>query len=69
LATGKILIDGKTIGVTTADAEGKWNFDISRNMNEKGYKDKVESRDHFGRTYNVDTEINIDKFTQMHNVM
>ncbi|ELR7093600.1 non-fimbrial adhesin SiiE [Salmonella enterica] len=68
-ATVNILIDGKTIGVTTADADGNWNFDISRNMSDNVYKITVESIDPLGRTSSVDYQLTIDSFTPIPTVM
>ncbi|EAT9304322.1 Ig-like domain repeat protein [Salmonella enterica] len=68
-ATVNILIDGKTIGVTTADADGNWNFDISRNLSDNVYKITVESIDPLGRTSSVDYQLTIDSFTPIHTVM
>ncbi|MDL2955479.1 non-fimbrial adhesin SiiE [Salmonella enterica] len=64
-----ILIDGKTIGVTTADADGNWNFDISRNLSDNVYKITVESIDPLGRTSSVDYQLTIDSFTPIPTVM
>ncbi|SUH27814.1 Ig domain-containing protein [Salmonella enterica subsp. enterica] len=68
-ATVNILIDGKTIGVTTADADGNWNFDISRNLSDNVYKITVESIDPLGRTVSVDYQLTIDSFTPIPTVM
>ncbi|EHW8989699.1 non-fimbrial adhesin SiiE [Salmonella enterica] len=68
-ATLNILIDGKTIGVTTADADGNWNFDISRNLSDNVYKITVESIDPLGRTSSVDYQLTIDSFTPIPTVM
>ncbi|EGA9882133.1 Ig-like domain repeat protein [Salmonella enterica] len=68
-ATVNILIDGKTIGVTTADADGNWNFDISRNLSDNVYKITVESIDPLGRTSPVDYQLTIDSFTPIPTVM
>ncbi|SUH23212.1 Ig domain-containing protein [Salmonella enterica subsp. enterica] len=68
-ATVNILIDGKTIGVTTADADGNWNFDISRNLSDNVYKITVESIDPLGRTSSVDYQHTIDSFTPIPTVM
>ncbi|CGM87018.1 Ig domain-containing protein [Salmonella enterica subsp. enterica serovar Typhi] len=68
-ATINILIDGKTIGVTTADADGNWNFDISRNLSDNVYKITVESIDPLGRTSSVDYQLTIDSFTPIPTVM
>ncbi len=68
-ATVNILIDGKTIGVTTADADGNWNFDISRNLSDNVYKITVESIDPLGRTSSVDYQLTIDSFTPIPTVM
>ncbi|EEF6373332.1 Ig-like domain repeat protein [Salmonella enterica] len=68
-ATVNILIDGKTIGVTTADADGNWNFDISRNLSDNVYKITVESIDPLGRTSSVDYQLTIDSFTPISTVM
>ncbi|HDQ4256790.1 TPA: non-fimbrial adhesin SiiE [Salmonella enterica] len=68
-ATANILIDGKTIGVTTADADGNWNFDISRNLSDNVYKITVESIDPLGRTSSVDYQLTIDSFTPIPTVM
>ncbi|EEI6410756.1 Ig-like domain repeat protein [Salmonella enterica] len=68
-ATVNILIDGKTIGVTTADADGNWNFDISRNLSDNIYKITVESIDPLGRTSSVDYQLTIDSFTPIPTVM
>ncbi|EJU8831565.1 non-fimbrial adhesin SiiE [Salmonella enterica] len=68
-ATVNILIDGKTIGVTTADADGNWNFDISRNLSDNVYKVTVESIDPLGRTSSVDYQLTIDSFTPIPTVM
>ncbi|EAM5420411.1 non-fimbrial adhesin SiiE [Salmonella enterica] len=68
-ATVNILIDGKTIGVTTADADGNWNFDISRNLSDNVYKITVESIDPLGRTSTVDYQLTIDSFTPIPTVM
>ncbi|ECJ4712562.1 Ig-like domain repeat protein [Salmonella enterica subsp. enterica] len=68
-ATVNILIDGKTIGVTTADADGNWNFDISRNLSDNVYKITVESIDPLGRTSSVDYQLTIDSFTPLPTVM
>ncbi|EAA3020878.1 Ig-like domain repeat protein [Salmonella enterica subsp. enterica] len=68
-ATVNILIDGKTIGVTTADADGNWNFDISRNLSDNVYKITVESIDPLGRTSSVDYPLTIDSFTPIPTVM
>ncbi|EFP3727210.1 Ig-like domain repeat protein [Salmonella enterica] len=68
-ATVNILIDGKTIGVTTADADGNWNFDISRNLSDNVYKITVESIDPLGRTSSVNYQLTIDSFTPIPTVM
>ncbi|HFW6186825.1 TPA: non-fimbrial adhesin SiiE [Salmonella enterica subsp. enterica serovar Java] len=68
-AAVNILIDGKTIGVTTADADGNWNFDISRNLSDNVYKITVESIDPLGRTSSVDYQLTIDSFTPIPTVM
>ncbi|EJA4990525.1 Ig-like domain repeat protein [Salmonella enterica] len=68
-ATVNILIDGKTIGVTTADADGNWNFDISRNLSDNVYKITVESINPLGRTSSVDYQLTIDSFTPIPTVM
>ncbi|EMX0374508.1 non-fimbrial adhesin SiiE [Salmonella enterica] len=68
-ATVNILIDGKTIGVTTADTDGNWNFDISRNLSDNVYKITVESIDPLGRTSSVDYQLTIDSFTPIPTVM
>ncbi|ECO1539806.1 Ig-like domain repeat protein [Salmonella enterica subsp. enterica serovar Enteritidis] len=68
-ATVNILIDGKTIGVTTADVDGNWNFDISRNLSDNVYKITVESIDPLGRTSSVDYQLTIDSFTPIPTVM
>ncbi|EBC1674102.1 Ig-like domain repeat protein [Salmonella enterica subsp. enterica] len=68
-ATVNILIDGKTIGVTAADADGNWNFDISRNLSDNVYKITVESIDPLGRTSSVDYQLTIDSFTPIPTVM
>ncbi|EKA8308544.1 non-fimbrial adhesin SiiE [Salmonella enterica] len=68
-ATVNILIDGKTIGMTTADADGNWNFDISRNLSDNVYKITVESIDPLGRTSSVDYQLTIDSFTPIPTVM
>ncbi|WP_079792847.1 Ig-like domain-containing protein [Salmonella enterica] len=68
-ATVNILIDGKTIGVTTADADGNWNFDISRNLSDNVYKITVEAIDPLGRTTSVDYQLTIDSFTPIPTVM
>ncbi|EGB7792924.1 Ig-like domain repeat protein [Salmonella enterica] len=68
-ATVNIFIDGKTIGVTTADADGNWNFDISRNLSDNVYKITVESIDPLGRTSSVDYQLTIDSFTPIPTVM
>ncbi|ELS7878024.1 non-fimbrial adhesin SiiE [Salmonella enterica] len=68
-ATVNILIDGKTIGVTTSDADGNWNFDISRNLSDNVYKITVESIDPLGRTSSVDYQLTIDSFTPIPTVM
>ncbi|HEC9076885.1 TPA: non-fimbrial adhesin SiiE [Salmonella enterica subsp. enterica serovar Oranienburg] len=68
-ATVNILIDGKTIGVTTADADGNWNFDISRNLSDNVYKITVESIDPLGRMSSVDYQLTIDSFTPIPTVM
>ncbi|HEC8729660.1 TPA: non-fimbrial adhesin SiiE [Salmonella enterica subsp. enterica serovar Saintpaul] len=68
-ATVNILIDGKTIGVTTADADGNWNFDISRNLSDNVYKITVESIDPLGRTSSVDYQLTVDSFTPIPTVM
>ncbi|ENB9725193.1 non-fimbrial adhesin SiiE [Salmonella enterica] len=68
-ATVNILIDGKTIGVTTADADGNWNFDIPRNLSDNVYKITVESIDPLGRTSSVDYQLTIDSFTPIPTVM
>ncbi|EDR3616645.1 Ig-like domain repeat protein [Salmonella enterica subsp. enterica serovar Kiambu] len=68
-ATVNILINGKTIGVTTADADGNWNFDISRNLSDNVYKITVESIDPLGRTSSVDYQLTIDSFTPIPTVM
>ncbi|EEK9216670.1 Ig-like domain repeat protein [Salmonella enterica] len=68
-ATVNILIDGKTIGVTTADADGNWNFDISRNLSDNVYKITVESIDPLERTSSVDYQLTIDSFTPIPTVM
>ncbi|MBJ2485221.1 non-fimbrial adhesin SiiE [Salmonella enterica subsp. enterica serovar London] len=68
-ATVNILIDGKTIGVMTADADGNWNFDISRNLSDNVYKITVESIDPLGRTSSVDYQLTIDSFTPIPTVM
>ncbi|EJJ4041627.1 hypothetical protein AF388_16025 [Salmonella enterica subsp. enterica serovar Typhimurium] len=68
-ATVNILIDGKTIGVATADADGNWNFDISRNLSDNVYKITVESIDPLGRTSSVDYQLTIDSFTPIPTVM
>ncbi|HFW5483669.1 TPA: non-fimbrial adhesin SiiE [Salmonella enterica subsp. enterica serovar Java] len=68
-ATVNILIDGKTIGVTTADADGNWNFDISRNLSDNVYKITVESIDPLGRTSSVDYQLTIDSFTPIPTAM
>ncbi|ECQ2046261.1 Ig-like domain repeat protein [Salmonella enterica] len=68
-ATVNILIDGKTIGVTTADADGNWNFDISRNLSDNVYQITVESIDPLGRTSSVDYQLTIDSFTPIPTVM
>ncbi|EAM9405387.1 Ig-like domain repeat protein [Salmonella enterica] len=68
-ATVNILIDGKTIGVTTADADGNWNFDISRNLSDNVYKITVESIDPLGRASSVDYQLTIDSFTPIPTVM
>ncbi|EHD5356900.1 Ig-like domain repeat protein [Salmonella enterica subsp. enterica serovar Newport] len=68
-ATVNILIDGKTVGVTTADADGNWNFDISRNLSDNVYKITVESIDPLGRTSSVDYQLTIDSFTPIPTVM
>ncbi|EHN9720142.1 non-fimbrial adhesin SiiE [Salmonella enterica subsp. enterica serovar Enteritidis] len=68
-ATVNILIDGKTIGVTTADADGNWNFDISRNLSDNVYKITVESIDPLGGTSSVDYQLTIDSFTPIPTVM
>ncbi|EGZ8158931.1 Ig-like domain repeat protein [Salmonella enterica subsp. enterica serovar Newport] len=68
-ATVNIIIDGKTIGVTTADADGNWNFDISRNLSDNVYKITVESIDPLGRTSSVDYQLTIDSFTPIPTVM
>ncbi|HHS7501633.1 TPA: non-fimbrial adhesin SiiE [Salmonella enterica] len=68
-ATVNILIDGKTIGVTTAEADGNWNFDISRNLSDNVYKITVESIDPLGRTSSVDYQLTIDSFTPIPTVM
>ncbi|ECB3809738.1 Ig-like domain repeat protein [Salmonella enterica subsp. enterica serovar Carno] len=68
-ATVNILIDGKTIGVTTADADGNWNFDISRNLSDNVYKITVESIDPLGRTSSVDYQLTIDSFTPIPTVI
>ncbi|ENM1272655.1 non-fimbrial adhesin SiiE [Salmonella enterica] len=68
-ATVNILIDGKTIGVTTADADGNCNFDISRNLSDNVYKITVESIDPLGRTSSVDYQLTIDSFTPIPTVM
>ncbi|HCL5252348.1 TPA: Ig-like domain repeat protein, partial [Salmonella enterica] len=68
-ATVNILIDGKTIGVTTADADGNWNFDISRNLSDNVYKITVEAIDPLGRTASVDYQLTIDSFTPIPTVM
>ncbi|EBE1173010.1 Ig-like domain repeat protein [Salmonella enterica] len=68
-ATVNILIDGKTIGVTTADADGNWNFDISRSLSDNVYKITVESIDPLGRTSSVDYQLTIDSFTPIPTVM
>ncbi|EDB6880472.1 Ig-like domain repeat protein [Salmonella enterica subsp. enterica serovar Enteritidis] len=68
-ATVNILIDGKTIGVTTADADGNWSFDISRNLSDNVYKITVESIDPLGRTSSVDYQLTIDSFTPIPTVM
>ncbi|HDC1790747.1 TPA: Ig-like domain repeat protein [Salmonella enterica] len=68
-ATVNILIDGKTIGVTTADADGNWTFDISRNLADNVYKITVESIDPLGRTASVDYQLTIDSFTPIPTVM
>ncbi|EAR3460063.1 Ig-like domain repeat protein [Salmonella enterica] len=68
-ATVNILIDGKTIGVTTADADGNWNFDISRNLSDNVYKITVESIAPLGRTSSVDYQLTIDSFTPIPTVM
>ncbi len=68
-ATINILIDGKTIGVTTADADGNWTFDISRNLADNVYKITVESIDPLGRTASVDYQLTIDSFTPIPTVM
>ncbi|EAN9846827.1 Ig-like domain repeat protein [Salmonella enterica] len=68
-ATVNILIDGKTIGVTTAYADGNWNFDISRNLSDNVYKITVESIDPLGRTSSVDYQLTIDSFTPIPTVM
>ncbi|ELR2816541.1 non-fimbrial adhesin SiiE [Salmonella enterica] len=68
-ATVNILIDGKTIGVTTADADGNWNFDISRNLSDNVYKITVESIDPLGRTSSVDYQLTIDSFMPIPTVM
>ncbi len=68
-ATVNILIDGKTIGVTTADADGNWKFDISRNLSDNVYKITVESIDPLGRTSSVDYQLTIDSFTPIPTVM
>ncbi|ECG8591802.1 Ig-like domain repeat protein, partial [Salmonella enterica subsp. salamae] len=68
-ATVNILIDGKTIGVTTADADGNWNFDISRNLSDNIYNVTVESIDPLGRPASVDYQLTIDSFTPIPTVM
>ncbi|EIF0160097.1 Ig-like domain repeat protein [Salmonella enterica] len=68
-ATINILIDGKTIGVTTADADGNWSFDISRNLSDNVYKITVEAIDPLGRTASVDYQLTIDSFTPIPTVM
>ncbi len=68
-ATVNILIDGKTIGVTTADADGNWTFDISRNLADNLYKITVEAIDPLGRTASVDYQLTIDSFTPIPTVM
>ncbi|WP_079815107.1 Ig-like domain-containing protein [Salmonella enterica] len=68
-ATVNILIDGKTIGVTTADADGNWTFDISRNLADNVYKITVEAIDPLGRTASVDYQLTIDSFTPIPTVM
>ncbi|EJQ4044672.1 non-fimbrial adhesin SiiE [Salmonella enterica] len=68
-ATVNILIDGKTIGVTTADADGNWSFDISRNLSDNVYKITVEAIDPLGRTSSVDYQLTIDSFTPIPTVM
>ncbi|EGK5109973.1 Ig-like domain repeat protein [Salmonella enterica] len=68
-ATVNILIDGKMIGMTTADADGNWNFDISRNLSDNVYKITVESIDPLGRTSSVDYQLTIDSFTPIPTVM
>ncbi|HAB1660553.1 TPA_asm: Ig-like domain repeat protein [Salmonella bongori] len=68
-ATVNILIDGKTIGVTTADADGNWTFDISRNLSDNVYKITVEAIDPLGRTASVDYQLTIDSFTPIPTVM
>lgn len=49
--------------MTTADADGNWNFDISRNLSDNVYKITVESIDPLGRTSSVDYQLTIDSFT------
>ncbi len=55
--------------MTTADADGNWNFDISRNLSDNVYKITVESIDPLGRTSSVDYQLTIDSFTPIPTVM
>ncbi|KSB79703.1 hypothetical protein LFZ51_00300 [Salmonella enterica subsp. arizonae serovar 63:g,z51:- str. So 20/20] len=68
-ATVNILIDGKAIGVTTADEHGNWTFDISRNLSDDVYKVTVEAVDPLGNTASVDYQLTIDSFTPIPTVM
>ncbi|AIP97952.1 hypothetical protein N898_15995 [Salmonella enterica subsp. arizonae serovar 62:z36:- str. RKS2983] len=68
-ATVNIIIDGKAIGVTTADEHGSWTFDISRNLSDDVYTVTVEAVDPLGNTASADYQLTIDSFTLIPTVM
>ncbi|ENO7960622.1 Ig-like domain repeat protein [Salmonella enterica] len=68
-ATVNIIIDGKAIGVTTADEHGNWTFDISRNLSDDVYTVTVEAVDPLGNTASADYQLTIDSFTPIPTVM
>ncbi|EBJ1007647.1 Ig-like domain repeat protein, partial [Salmonella enterica] len=68
-ATVNIIIDGKAIGVTTADEHGNWTFDISRNLSDDVYTVTVEAVDPLGNTASADYQLTIDSFTLIPTVM